>query len=173
MIQECDSKIQEERKKKQEQKQEDKKQKQEEKKKRITEYLEKLKELKPDSSQSDFKSGLLKNLKKRFNECETVHVLGVQLKYPRIFTCLCGHDLEYMFKKIFEIDCDKMIEAFTDIGVFVPDEVIKVFKNIGQNIIQLNDKTFEGLVRKKPYIDYAWFVRYMVTETEDNTEFQQ
>jgi len=127
----------------------------------IEQYLERMKDLKIDSD--NFESNFLLLVETLMSEPIDVHVFGIELEYPKLFTCLLGHELEYLFNKIFGVECKAMIEAFTDTGIFVPNELISIFKNIGQNIVQLSDTTFEELVQKGPYRNYAWFVRYKST----------
>ncbi len=108
-------------------------------------YLTRMEALNPDSE--NFESDFLQTLEtKLLMEFEPVFVFGIELSYPKLFTCLGGHELEYLFKKFFDIKCNKMVEAFSDMGIFVPNELISIFKNIDKNIIQLSDLTFLNLV---------------------------
>jgi len=145
------------------------------KKSDIDSYLTRMIALNPDSV--TFESDSLKKVENRLNETEKVFLFGVELKYPKLFTCLSGHELEYLLNKIFgsDIKCEKMIKVFADIGIFVPNELVRIFKNVGQNIIQLSDSAFYRLVRDKKarYKKYAWFIRYKSDQTEDDGEFER
>ena len=101
-----------------------------------------------------------------------------QIEYPKLFTCLRGHDLEelYAFRlnnekrkksQKYEI-CDKIIKELhqTGNGIFIPDEVIDIYKAISQNVIHLANKNFKELEK---YKKQKWFILYYsIDKSQDN-----
>jgi len=102
----------------------------------------------------------------------TVSVLGIELEYPNFFTCIQGHFLEELLNhgEIFggNVSCDKIIEEFnqTGTGMFIPDEIINIYRTICNNIIYLDDKTFEIFVKQK-HNNKNWFILYNSDDCEE------
>jgi hypothetical protein len=107
---------------------------------------------------------------KSINEIEIVRVLDIQLNYRRFFTCCRGHLLdivlghEDMFTET--ISCDKIIEKFqqTGTGIFIPDEIINMYKTFCHNIIY--DEKVIKLVKKK-YRNTSFFILYNPIDFEE------
>ncbi len=112
-------------------------------------------------------------LKNLCNEETTVTVLGIELKYPKFFTCLRGHDLDRVLRRneMFTgiMSCDKIIDKFkeTGMGIFIPDEIINIYRTMCHNII--HDKNVTELVKKK-YKNTNWFI---LNKTDNCEEFKR
>jgi len=135
--------------------------------------IEKLEELNTDAE-------LYKFLKNLCQEETAVRVLGIELKYPKIFTHLRGHDLELLLKRneMFTetISCVNIIDKFqqTGMGIFIPDEIINIYRTVCHNIIHLSDEKFDILVKKK-YKNMNWFILmvHIYDNTNDCEEFKR
>jgi len=108
-------------------------------------------------------------------EKTTVRVLGIELNYPKFFTCLRGHCLEGVLKRdemhLKNISCDKIIEKFkqTDTGIFIPDVIINIYRTICHNII--HDKNVFELVKKK--YKNRFILNWFILMTDDCKEFKR
>ena len=122
---------------------------------------------------------LVTEIKEEIEKAEIVKVFGIELEYPKLFTCLRGHDLEELYacgifnnekrkkSKKYEI-CDKIIKELhqTGNGIFIPDEVINIYKAISQNVIHLANKNFKELEK---YKKQKWFILYYsIDKSQDN-----
>jgi len=102
----------------------------------------------------------------------TVSVFGIELKYPNFFTCIQGHFLEELLnhRDIFggNVVCDKIITKFkqTGTGMFIPDEIINIYRTICHNIIYLDEANFVKFVTEK-YINKNWFILYNSNDCEE------
>jgi len=107
---------------------------------------------------------------KSIKEKEVVKVLDIKLNYSRFFTCCRGHLLdlvlghEDMFTET--ISCDKIIEKFqqTYRGIFIPDEIINMYRTVCHNIIY-DTKVIE-LVKRK-YGNTSFFILYNPNDCEE------
>jgi len=95
-------------------------------------------------------------LKRRCEEKTEVTVLGIKLEYPKFFTCLRGHDLNTVLKRreiydgLFNCEKEDIINKFKepDMGIFIPDEIIEMYKTICHNITY-NQEMIDKLIEKK------------------------
>ncbi len=95
-------------------------------------------------------------LKSRCEEKTEVFLLGIKLEYPKFFTCLRGHDLNTILKRkeiyngLFDCEKEDIINKFkeTNMGIFIPDEIIEIYKTICHNITY-NKEMINKLKNKK------------------------
>jgi len=101
----------------------------------------------------------------------TVSVLGIELEYSKFFTCIQGHFLEQLLNHgdIFggNVACDKIIKNFNQTGteMFIPDEIINIYRTICHNIIYLDDNNFDTFVKQK-HSNKNWFIFFNANDCE-------
>jgi len=106
------------------------------------------------------------------NEKTIVSVLGIELKYSKFFTCIQGHFLEKLLNDVDifgrNVVCDKIIKKFkqTCTGMFIPDEIINIYRTICDNIIDLNETSFKKFVKEK-HSNKNWFILYNSNDCEE------
>jgi len=110
---------------------------------------------------------ILKDISEKEDK-NNVKILGIELTYPMFFTCLKGHFLDDVLKHMFAktISCDKIIEKFqqTGTGIFIPDEIINMYRTLCHNIIY--DKNVIKLVKEK-YRNTSIFILYNSNNCEE------
>ena len=94
-----------------------------------------------------------KSMRKRIEEVlseeRKVYVNGFCLKYPNLFISFDDHNFESLLNKVFtncNIKCDKIIEKLGTKGLFIPDDMVSMFRTLCTNVHELNEETFKFFV---------------------------
>jgi len=141
----------------------------------LEQWIKSLSKLNTDAKESGYNQ-LQILLKSAYEVKEEVTVLGIKLEYPKFFTCFRGHDLndllmqDEIFTGVINCEEEKMIKKFeeTDMGIFIPDEIIEIYKTICHNITY-NKEMINKLKNKKKM---RLFILDM-KNSDDNEKFIQ
>ncbi len=105
---------------------------------------------------------LEKRIKEKLNEKKTVCINKLEFEHRKFFLNFnVGHCLESFYSTIFEncgINCNNLIEYFeSEISVFIPDDLVFLFRNLCNNIKELTEETFEETIYNS---NKNWFIKF-------------
>jgi len=114
------------------------------------------------SSEDNAKQRIELNLK----EEKKVHVNRNEIIYPNFFVSFNAHALEKLYNNVFpncSIQCKEILNVINVNGMIIPDELVYVFRNLCNSIIEIKEEIFEWTVFNS---SKNWFIKFTNNSNE-------
>lgn len=105
----------------------------------------------------------------KLKEERFIYINRNAIKYPNLFVSFNAHDLEPIFNNVFQIQCKQILEMNRSInGMIIPDELVDVFRNLCNSIVELREKDFKWFVFNT---NKDWFIMFTDKKNEFDKNF--
>lgn len=113
----------------------------------------------------------IKKVKEKLGEIRDVYINNSVIKHRNLFINVNEkHLLEKLYNikfKNFKINPSNLIESFQSNDIFIPDDLVYLFRNLCNNIVELDQNTFDQTIYNA---NQNWFIKFTNTDEKNIDE---
>jgi len=113
----------------------------------------------------------IKKVKEKLGETRDVYINNSVIKHRNMFINVnMNHILDTLYNIKFQncgINCSNLIKSFESNDIFIPDDLVYLFRNLCNNIVELDQNTFDQTVYNA---NQNWFIKFTNTDEKNIDE---